>query len=618
VGRRVALLGPEARTAFSAAAVIGRDFDLDLLLAVVDLPEARLLDLLDEGVAASLLQENRDRVGRFTFSHALVEHALYEDLGSTRRARLHRRVAEALEEQCGDEPGERLGELAGHWSAAVVSADTAKAIHYARRAADRALEQLAPDEAIRWYQRALELHAQVLSSDRSLRCELLISLGEAQRQIGNPAFRETLLEASELAQQLGDTDRLARAVLASTRGFSSSIGAVDGERVQALEAASQALPRSDPRRARVLALLASELQWSRDPSLCQQLAAEAIEIARAAGDPVALAHTLAHATWGTWVPDTLEERQRLIAELVALAQSLDDPWLSALAGFRGCSVGIEAGDRSLTESGIAALHELSASVPQPHIRRIWLIFESVLAFVRGDLQAAEQLGMQALEIGTAAGEPDALILFGGHLTAVRTLQGRLGELAEQTAQLARESDSVSGWRAGAALALIEVGRSDDARELALAEDLQSIPWDQAWSAALFWWAAVCSRLRLRAGEVYELLAPFAGEFAAPPGMVYGTFDWALGALATSLERYEQAERHFAAAAEIEERFGAPLFLARTRASWARALIARGRPEDLDRALAMLEQAEETAERLGGGLVTREVAECRAALATINA
>jgi hypothetical protein len=79
----------------------------------------------------------------------------------------------------------------------------------------------------------------------------------------------------------------------------------------------------------------------------------------------------------------------------------------------------------------------------------------------------------------------------------------------------------------------------------------------------------------------------------------------------------QAEIHFAVAAEIEERLGAPLLLARTRASWARALIARGRPEDLDRAQQMLEQAEETAERLGGGLVAREVADCRAALAAIS-
>ena len=111
---------------------------------------------------------------------------------------------------------------------------------------------------------------------------------------------------------------------------------------------------------------------------------------------------------------------------------------------------------------------------------------------------------------------------------------------------------------------------------------------------LFCWADVCSRLRLldRAGELYELLEPFSGQLAVGGPIVYGSIAWALGTLAATLERYEQAEGHFAAAAEIEQRLGAPLFLARTRAGWARALIARGRPEDLDRAQTMLEQAEE--------------------------
>ena len=126
IGRRVDRLGSDARTALSAAAVIGRDFELDLLLAVLELPEARLLDLLEEAVAASLLEESRERAGLFTFTRALVEHALCEDLGITRRARLHRQVAQALEEQCGDEPGERLGELASHRAAAVVSTDIAR------------------------------------------------------------------------------------------------------------------------------------------------------------------------------------------------------------------------------------------------------------------------------------------------------------------------------------------------------------------------------------------------------------------------------------------------------------------------------------------------------------
>jgi hypothetical protein len=73
-----------------------------------------------------------------------------------------------------------------------------------------------------------------------------------------------------------------------------------------------------------------------------------------------------------------------------------------------------------------------------------------------------------------------------------------------------------------------------------------------------------------------------------------------------------------AATQIEERLGAPLFLAGTQVGWARALIARGRAEDLERAQHMLEQAEEVAGRLGAQGVTREVAECRTALAAISA
>ena len=94
------------------------------------------------------------------------------------------------------QPGERLGELAGHWAAAVGGSDAAKAAHYAGRAGERALQQLAPDEAARWYRQALELQEQAHGADGDERCELLIGLGEAQRQIGDAESRETLLDAA--------------------------------------------------------------------------------------------------------------------------------------------------------------------------------------------------------------------------------------------------------------------------------------------------------------------------------------------------------------------------------------------------------------------------------------
>jgi hypothetical protein len=246
-----------------------------------------------------------------------------------------------------------------------------------------------------------------------------------------------------------------------------------------------------------------------------------------------------------------------------------------------------------------------------------LLHESGWALVEGDFQASQQFAIEAYEVGTASGQPDAMRIFGAQLFQIRYSQGLAGELVEQSVRLAG-GDSLSAWRAAAAVALIESGQEDQARELTLAEDFQSVPSDDIWSIGMFLWADACSRLRVadRAGELYELLAPFSGQLART-GTVVCSIPWALGSLATTLERYEQAEGHFADAAQIEARLGAPLFLARTHTGWARALIARGLPEDIEHAKQMLEQANDTAARLGARLITREVEGCRADLAAIS-
>jgi hypothetical protein len=264
------------------------------------------------------------------------------------------------------------------------------------------------------------------------------------------------------------------------------------------------------------------------------------------------------------------------------------------------------------------MRALAVSVPEPALCVQRLFAEAVMAIVDGHLGAAETWAHEAFETGTASGQLDAPVMFGLQLADVRYFQGRLGELVEPLVQAAGGPDSLSGFRALATIALIESGRADEARELVLAEDFQSVPWDVVWSMVVFGWADVCSRLDLidRASELYELLQPYPGQIAAAAS-IYGPTDWALGTLATILDRHEQAEDHFAAAAELDERIGAPILLARTRAGWARTLIARGRPADIERAEQMLGQAEEVAARFGAGLVSREVAACRAELATIS-
>ena len=98
IGARVGRLGPDAERVLSMAAVIGRDFDLDLLARATKTSEDELLDILDAAAAVALVRELADTPGRYNFAHALIQHTLYEDLGPTRRARAHRQVAEALED----------------------------------------------------------------------------------------------------------------------------------------------------------------------------------------------------------------------------------------------------------------------------------------------------------------------------------------------------------------------------------------------------------------------------------------------------------------------------------------------------------------------------------------
>ena len=86
-----------------------------MLALVTGLDEERVIRLCDAAADAAVLTGSAV-AGRYTFTHALIEHALFDDLSSGRRARTHRAVAEALEAMCGGQPGDRIGQLASHWA----------------------------------------------------------------------------------------------------------------------------------------------------------------------------------------------------------------------------------------------------------------------------------------------------------------------------------------------------------------------------------------------------------------------------------------------------------------------------------------------------------------------
>jgi predicted ATPase len=170
VCRRVERQGDQFEQILTVAAVAGRTFDIELLSLLVEADEEELLDTLDQALKVSLLVESATRAGRFSFAHALINHALYDAVGATRRGRMHRRVAEAMETLCSEEPGERLvaglleetvgsaggsaAVLAHHWREA---GDSERAVDYLLMAAEQAVLNLAEDEAVALYSQALGL-----------------------------------------------------------------------------------------------------------------------------------------------------------------------------------------------------------------------------------------------------------------------------------------------------------------------------------------------------------------------------------------------------------------------------------------------------------------------------
>lgn len=591
VGRRIERLSEEARRALTIAAVIGRDFDVALLAPVVEVGEDALLDSLDEALEASVINEASGGVGRFTFAHALINHTLYDELSRTRRARLHARVAAAIEAQCGDDPGERVAELAHHSLKAATPDHPAKAVEYARRAGERALSELAPDDALRWFGQAIELADQTPASSSVLRCDLLIGLGEAQRQTGDPKHRETLLAASALADELADADRAARAAVANSRGWNRVFGKVDAELIAAIDRAVALDGLREPARsARLMARQAAELQFDPDHERRWALADKALALAREAGDERTLVHVLFDYAYATWGRNNVPQKRAERAELSELARKVGDPALSAWADQSEATLLILTGDVAGFEATVARVLAAVDGLGQPALRWFASYFAAALAFIRGDLDEAERMAGESAQIGTEAGQADAAMIYAVQLSIVRGQQGRAGELLELMRQSVEQNPGLPAWRAALALFYAYTGRLDDAGALvseAVDDRLAAIPFDQARTSALVNYSEVAFILRDRraAGVLYEALDPWADQFVFTGASCSGSARLYLGMLASLQDEHDLADEHFALACRLHECQGMPLHGAHTRARWAQALGRRG---DTDRAR---EQAE---------------------------
>ena len=602
IARRAAGYSGETSATLAAAAVIGRDFALPLLAQALESDTAEVLYALDPAAAAGMVEEGP--TGRMRFSHVLVREALYEQLPPSQRCELHLAVGTALERLTGDDPGERLPELAHHFLSAGAGDLADRGIDYAGRAGDRAMRLLAFEQAVASYELAVAA-AESHHVPATVVCELRLKLGAAHWRAGDAVrARAAFAAAAGLARDAGEAEQLAQAAL----GFGEVVveaGGVDRELIGFLEDALQMLETGQDRlRAAVTGRLARELHFAGEPERRARLAEDAVALARSLEDPAALARALGDWHVAEWGPHNVDQRLAATSEIAALAQTAGDRELVMQAhAWRFCDL-IEVGDLAGADAVLETCERLAADLRQPVWAWYTLLFRGTRALVDGRFQEAERLAHEALEIGRDALGFTASVYFTVQDLARRKAQGGVEELEPVVRRLAEQQQSQ--WFSEHLVVLCEAGRHAEARERLEAAIATGFPDPGPDVIAVGRHAEVADVLN-ELGDVaglarvtYDRLLPYADQWsgAGVGGGTHGSVERPLALLAGVLGDMAAAERHFERALEVHERVGARVWVVRTQEDFAAMLRRRNGPGDAERARELTRAAVAAARALG--------------------
>jgi hypothetical protein len=304
--------------------VFGREFRPDALGELCGVSPDQLLDTLDEAMVERVVEEVPGGPGRLRFGHVLMRDTLYEELTPGRRVQLHRDAGQVLETVYANDIEAHLAELAHHFLAAASSGTGDTAAAYARRAGERAMTQLAYEEAVRLFEMALPL-----VFDETERCDLLLSTGEAQMRAGDtPSAHRSLREAAQLADRLGLPEQLARAALGYGGRVLWDVLRGDPHHIPQLERALAVLPEEDsPLRVRLLSRLAAGPLRAEEfpPERRLEVSEEALDMARHIGEPATLAYALSGYISAHHSPAFVQRQEAVAAELIRVGVDAGDP-----------------------------------------------------------------------------------------------------------------------------------------------------------------------------------------------------------------------------------------------------------------------------------------------------
>jgi tetratricopeptide (TPR) repeat protein len=608
IHRRLAGLSTEAVSNLKVASVVGREFELGVLRRISRLRVGRLTEALAEAERVGLVSGDASTPGRYAFSHELVREALYDDLPAARRLKLHHTIGLVLEEAFRDDLEPHLAELAHHFTRSATLGDAALAVEYSTRAGDHAAALLAYEDAARHYARALHLLPMLKDTSGDRRCVLLLRLGDVQWRTGDTEQAgRSFEEAAALSDRLGAGETLARAALGYvTAGAPLRLGlggliltGTFGEEttgIRRLEQALAALPEGDSSlRAQVLARLATELYPTGQADRRTALAEEAVAMARRLGDLQALLVALHGRHWATLSPDHIDVRLANATEMLDVAARVGDEEMAFLARHARLHGFLELCEVGRVDAELEAMALTADHIRQPFYQWHIASMRAMRALLDGRLDEAERLARSTLDAGLRPSVHMTYMYEHALMLAIRWQQGRLGERRETVRAHGDQYPSIARWRDALAAAELADERAARAEiERHARSGFADLPRDGLWILHLCALAEACVLIRdqQRAGQLYDLLSPYAERNAIPLSTVpFGPVALRLGMLAAMLERWGEAERHFEAATERCSRLGARAVIARVLYERSRMLLARGAGGDHASAVELLGQAE---------------------------
>ncbi|MDQ4036985.1 MAG: AAA family ATPase [Actinomycetota bacterium] len=596
---------PDCLRFLRAASVVGPDFELTVVAAMLGVAVLDCLDPLEEAVAAGLV-EAASAVSRHRFTHAILRDAIEAGLTTGERVRLHHSAAEALEATYAGRVEPHLFDLARHWSMAWVLGDSARAARWIRRAGEEAMRDHGYEEGARLFRMALDVWAG--AEDEIDRCRLLLDLGWALNFASDiPGALKACREASALAADLALPELVAEAALAvEPTMFPEADLAIR----RLCEAAVRALgDEHTVLRVRVNARLAEICDNLGDVETARRASEEALALADRIGEVTALVAALHACQLANASPDNIDRRAALAERMLSLGRDTSDRSAQLWGRLWRIDVALERGELGVAARELDAALQCAEGVRARMARWQLLRCQAVLAQARARFEEARRLGAKAFSILAPTGNPLAYIVRTGLLSAMGHHVGYDAEAAAWSG-FATGSDPPAFPTAGVIRALApawmlsEIGREDQAA--AIYRSLGPVAeWRPTPHATLFAYAfGICVAKSLDASDdvaaLHDLLNPYRGHHVVSGTCsvaYFGPVELWLGVAAAYLDQLDDAVVDLEEALKATGTNGAVGFELEAQIELADVLVRRSRPGDRARSRSLAAESARRAEAL---------------------